>query len=103
MLYTLLGFLGIDAVIISYFANVSVFTWIICYMLSKRFKFCYVHRLPLYYILTNEIITTTDYYLNIPEDEFTPLILYGISSGFLILGYSYYYVEDNQKFNGIAH
>lgn len=66
--------------------------------------FCYVHRLPLYYIAANELITTGDYYLNIPEDYFTPLVLHSIIFGLLILGYSIYYIKyklRNEKRNKI--
>lgn len=104
VLYTILGFLDIDSIIIGYFAHMAVLPWIVLYILSKRFMFCYVHRLPLYYIAANELITTGDYYLNIPEDYFTPLVLHSIIFGLLILGYSIYYVKyklRNEKRNKI--
>lgn len=103
VLYTALGFLGIDAIIIGYFAHVSVFTWIVLYLLSKKFKFCYVHRLPLYYIATNDSVTVIDTYFTISDDYYIPLVIQSILFGGLILGYSLYYIEcrnvkDNKKF-----
>ena len=93
VLYTFLGFTGIDAFIISYFVNVSLLPWVILFKISLRFKFCYVHRLPLYYILLNDLTTIIDYYCNIPEDLFKPLIVQSILLGLLIFGYSYYYIN----------
>ena len=65
-LYTLLGFCGIDWNIIGCFFHISLFSWIYLLLTSIIFKFCYVHRLPLYYIGVNEFITSIDYYIGIP-------------------------------------
>jgi hypothetical protein len=75
LVYTILGFLGIDAIVIGYFAHVTVLPWMILYAISIRFKFCYVHRIPLYYIALNDIITVSDHYINLSSDIFTPLVL----------------------------
>lgn len=92
-IYTLFGFLGIDLIILSYFVHISIVPWLVFYLISKKFKFCYVHRLPLYYIGLNELITVSDYYLNIQEDYFTPLVLHVILLGITLFGYSYYYLK----------
>ena len=76
VLYTFLGFLGIDAIILGYFINVSVLTWIYLYINSLIFRYCYVHRLPLYYILFNDAITVIDYYKHIPIRDFNLLIIH---------------------------
>ena len=68
-LYTLLGCLGIDAIPISYIVHVSLLPGIYMYFTSVIFRFCYVHRLPLYYIGVNELVTVSDYYLNIPLSD----------------------------------
>ena len=66
VLYTFLGFLGIDNNIIGCFFHVSLIaSWIPLITISFAFEFCYVHRLPLYYILCNELITCIDYYTSI--------------------------------------
>lgn len=72
-------------------------------MLSKRFKFCYVHRLPLYYIAINDPVNVIDSYFNTPDDWYSLLVIHSILFGLLILGYSYYYfkckinVTNNKK------
>lgn len=96
-IYTLLGCFGIDALVISYFVHVSVFTGVYMYATSIIFRFCYVHRLPLYYIGINELVTVIDYYLNIPIDDLTLLAFHLLVIISLIFGYSYYYVKYKIK------
>lgn len=93
ILYTLFGFLGIDLIAISYFAHLSILPWISLYLCSKKFKYCYVHRLPLYYIAINEILTVADNYIGIPLSVFNLLVLHLILIGILIISYSVYYVQ----------
>lgn len=93
VLYTFLGFLGIDAIILGYFINVSILTWIYLYINSLIFRYCYVHRLPLYYILFNDAITVIDYYKHIPISDFNLLIIHLILIGLLMFGYTWYYIN----------
>lgn len=91
MVYTLGQFAGIDMFILGYLINYSILTWVYFYLVSFVFRYCYVHRLPLYYILINEILTTLDYYINIPVNELNLLLLHIVLIGILIFGYSFYY------------
>ena len=91
-IYTLLGCFGIDAIFLSYIVHVSLLTGIYMYFTSVIFRFCYVHRLPLYYIGLNESITVLDYYLNIPINDLTLLAIHSIILASLIFGYTYYYL-----------
>ena len=93
ILYTMLGFYGIDNNIIGCFYHVSLRTLAIFILASFVFKFCYVHRLPLYYIGINELITSVDYYLNIPIDIFNLLIIHLLLVILLIFGYTFYYLK----------
>ena len=92
-LYTFLGMFGIDYNMFGCFFHVSLLTWIIMLSLSFVFRYCYVHRLPIYYIGGNELITCTDYYLNIDLDYFTFITISLLMSFSLIFGYSYYYIK----------
>jgi len=96
-IYTLLGCFGIDAIPISYFVHVSIFPGLYMYNTSVIFRFCYVHRLPIYYIGINELITAVDYYLNIPISDLTLLAVHSLIIASLIFGYSYYYVKHKIK------
>ena len=81
-IYTLLSFIGIDLVILGHLSHISILPWIFIYITSKIFRFCYVHRLPLYYIGLNELLTTTDYYIGIPIES-TKLLLLHLTMQFI--------------------
>ena len=92
-IYTFLGLWGIDCNMFGCFFHVSLSTWIILYSLSRVFKYCYVHRLPIYYIGANELITCLDYYLDINLDYYTFIIVSVLLSSALIFGYTFYYIK----------
>lgn len=96
-LYNILGFLEIDAVILGHLIHVSVFPWIFLYLTSKVFKYCYVHRLPLYYIASCDIITLIDYYISIPISDANLINLHIFLVSLLIFGYTYYYLNRKRK------
>ena len=93
IVYTILGFFGIDTFIIGSITDVSALTFLYLYTTSIIFRYCYVHRLPLYYIAINELITCLDYYVGIPISDFKLLIIHILVIGCLIFGYSYYYIK----------
>lgn len=96
-LYTLLQFADIDPIILGYLLDYSLLPWLYMYLTSYVFRYCYVHRLPLYYILINEVLTITDYYWNIPVNEFNLLLIHLLFIACLIFGYSYYYIKYKLK------
>ena len=96
VIYTLLGFLGIDLIELGHFVHISLMSWIYFYLNSFVFKYCYVHRLPLYYIALNEILVAIDTYYRIPISDFNLLVIHIILIGILILVYSYYYIEKKK-------
>lgn len=61
---TILSYLGIDSVIISYINALLV--WLFLYLCSFVFHFCRWHRLFLYYLLVEGIINCYDYTFIIP-------------------------------------
>lgn len=97
VIYTFLGFCGIDSVIISYIANLSFLPMCYIFINSIIYRYCYIHRLPLYYIAMNELITVSDYYLHIPISDFNLLVIHTLILGFFIYGYSYYYIKFKLK------
>ena len=96
VLYTILSLWGIDAVNIGYIADMSLLTWTFIIFSSFRFRFCYVHRLPLYYIFVNELITTIDYLFGIPLSDRTLLVIHILLIGILIESYSIYYLKKRR-------
>lgn len=90
---TILQFIGIDIPEIGCFFHVALFPWLILLGISIVFRYCYVHRLPLYYIATNEWITNIDYYIGIPLNVSNLIVIHLLLVASLIFGYSYYYVK----------
>ena len=88
IVYTAFAFFGIDLIILGYLAHMSILPWIFIFLASFVFRFCIVHRLPLYYIIVADAITTLDAYVGIPLEWFHLLMLHAIIVGgfiFLIL------------------
>lgn len=96
-IYTFLGIFGIDLNMFGCFFHISFMAWIILYCLSIVFKYCHVHRLPIYYIGANELITCLDYYLDIDLDYFTFIVVSLLMSFILIFGYTYYYIKHKLR------
>lgn len=96
-IYTFLGIFGIDINMFGCFFHVSLSTWIVLLTLSIAFRFCYVHRFPIYYIGSNELITCLDYYLDIELDTFTFICVSLLLSISLIFGYTYYYLKRKDE------
>lgn len=97
VVYTILGLFGIDVIQLGHLVHVSVVSWIYFYLNSLVFRYCYVHRLPLYYIALNELIVVTDAYYTIPVDDFILTAIHVVMIGILLLGYSYYYIKFKLK------
>lgn len=93
VIYTLLSFVGIDAVMLGRLTHISICPWLFMYFSSYVFKYCYVHRLPLYYIAANEFLIDLDYYVGIPVDDIKLLLIHLTIIIGLIFGYSYYYIK----------
>ena len=102
MLYTLLTFMNIDAIWIGYIADVSLLTWLFMFTVSKIFQYCYVHRLPLYYILANEIFSVTDYTIGIPLADKPLMVFHLFLIGVFIFLYTYYYLNNGMHIKKIC-
>jgi len=99
IVHTTLQFIGIDIVQFGCFFHVALIPWIIFMAISSIFRFCYVHRLPLYYIAINEIITDIDYYIGIPIEISNLIVVHLLLISGLIFGYSYYYIKYKLKWD----
>jgi ABC-type polysaccharide transport system permease subunit len=99
MVYTLLQFIDIDAIIIGYIINYILVGYVL--ICSIIFKFCYVHRFPIYYYIANELTSIIDtYVIQIPVDEKGLLGIHLTIIGIIILCYTRYYlkyVRGNKK------
>ena len=95
-IYNLLAIVGIDIIVFGYFVHVSLLPWILMYLLSIALKYCYVHRLPLYYILGSELLTTLDYLLDYSIEESIILMSNGVLLAIILFGYTYFYCKKHE-------
>jgi hypothetical protein len=65
---TILDAYSIDVEWLSHTFGMSFLPWCFLMLSSVVFKFCLFHRIPLYYIALNHIISLADYYIGIPVD-----------------------------------
>lgn len=66
---TLLYLLGFNIEAFSFFGGVSYITLAFLYLVSYVFRFCLYHRMFLHYILVNNLIGTTEYFIGIPVSD----------------------------------
>ena len=64
---------------------------------SFIFKYCYIHRLPLYYMVINDLLNITDYYIGIPISVKSLLILHLLVIFIFMSLYIYGYVKSIKK------
>ena len=89
--YIILQFLNIDLVVIGYIIIFLLLFFV--YITSRIFKFCYIHRLPLYYLALGDLTSIIDYYFPIPISDIALLIIHLLLIGLLLFGYTYYYLK----------
>lgn len=68
VLHSILSYYEVKCYFLSSLGGVSIFYLITLYILSYVFRFCYLYRIPLYYITMTNIIATYDVYKGIMVD-----------------------------------
>lgn len=63
---TILDALNVEIDVLSHLFGTSLLPWCFLLLSSYVFKFCLFHRIPLYYIALNHVISIVDYYIGIP-------------------------------------
>lgn len=97
LLNTLLSLFNINAVIISYIGGVSFLPLVFLYLSSYVFKFCEYHRMPLHFIVVNNIINIYDWYIGIPIGLIEMILLEVILVGITIFLAIYLHEKNNKK------
>ena len=91
-----LQFFDIDFVILSYIATVTVIPWLFMYLSSWVFKFCIVHRLPLYYIVVEDLMVVLDNYLHFPLSALVIYEIHFVLIGIFIFALLYYHQKQRK-------
>ena len=97
LLNTILSYYYIDASILSMIGGVSFFTLLFLYISSYVFKFCNYHRMFIHYISLQWIINLVDYYIGIPINDISFMLLGLTIFGIFLFIILYLYVTTNKK------
>ena len=73
---TVLFYLGIDAIILTYIGGISFLTIGFLYLSSYVFKFCEYHRMFLHYIVIINVLSYIDMTWGIPLSDLNLFVLY---------------------------
>lgn len=97
LLNTLLSYIGIDLLILSYIGSVSFLTLCLLYLSSYVFKFCFYHRMFLHYVTLTWILNIIDCYIGIPIGNLGYLCLQLSILGIILFIILYIYVKNYKK------
>ena len=97
LLNTVLSYLDIDCVILSYIGSVSFITLLFLYITSYVFKFCEYHRVFIHYTTITWILNIIDLYIGIPISDVAYLGVQLIVAGICLFAILYLYVKSNKK------
>lgn len=97
LLNTVLSYLDINVLVISYIAGVGFIPWLFILLSSYMFRFCSYHRMFLWYILVNNIICEIDYSYGLPIDNWNLFILHIIIAGTFLYLILYLKLKCNVK------
>ena len=97
LLNTVLSYLDIDCVILSYIGSVSFITLLFLYITSYVFKFCEYHRVFIHYTTITWILNIIDLYIGIPISDVAYLGVQLVVAGICLFTILYLYVKSNKK------
>lgn len=79
---------------LSYLAGMSFIPLLFMYISSYVFQFCEYHRLPLHYILVNNLLSILGYEFEIAVDVWLYIVIHSILFGLSIAIALYLYLKD---------
>ena len=94
---TVLSYFDIDLEVFSYIGSCSIITIVYLYISSYVLRFCEYHRMFLHYVCIIWFINIYDYYIGIPVDDISMLMIYQIITGICLFTILYLYVKSYKK------
>lgn len=94
---TILSYFRIDVVVFNTISGQSLLSLLFMWVSSYVFKFCIYHRIPIYYMLINDIISYYDWYIGIPIDNKELLVLHVILAGITMFVILYLYLKSRSN------
>ena len=102
-LNAILSYFDIHIEVFSMIGGMSILPWILLYIYSFILRFCFYHRLFLYYILVNEIVCWYDYKIGVPISDVNYLRLHIVLAGLLCFSVTYCKVNNVCKSKEITY
>ena len=94
MIGMFLDFFGIDSSICSFIGGISLLPLLFLYIASFVFRFCIYHRMFLHYVVANNILTYTDYYIGLPVENSTLFMVHIFLVGLFLFLILYFYRKE---------
>ena len=94
---TVVGFLGYECHLISYFGGISFLTLAFLYLASYVFGFCEYHRMFLHYIAVTNILSIVDFEFGIPVSDNTLLCIHIVLFGLFLFLILYFHQREKSK------
>jgi len=94
ILYSLLSYYEYKCYFLSYLGGVSILFLIILYIISYVFRFCYLYRIPLYYITITSAIALYDEYIGIDLTDLQMIRVYVSAFGLGIIALIYCKIKN---------
>lgn len=91
LLSTVFDFLGLDSSLFSFIGGISLLPLLFLYLSSFVFGFCTYHRMFIYYIVVNNVITYLDYFIGIPINILYLFSIHLVIVGFFLFQILFYY------------
>jgi hypothetical protein len=93
----LLAWMDIDAAIMSHICGMSLLPWVFILIATYVFRFCAYHRMFLYYILVNDLLNMTDYYIGIPVEVSGLMMIHLVVICVFLFLILYFYVKSHKN------
>ena len=89
-----LSMFGYEIPALSYLGGISFTGWLFIYLTAIVFRFCIYHRLFLYYVLINNILSIYEYHIGIPVDDASLIRLYSIFTAIFLFLILYFHRKE---------
>lgn len=91
------NYIGISATWIQFLGGISFPFLLMLYIMSYVFRFCYLYRIPLYYLTTISLIAITDGFIRIPLSTLSIFRVYMFVFGIFIIAYVWYMYKNRNN------
>lgn len=94
ILNTLFNYIGWSVPLLSYIGGASYLFLGLMYLISFTFRYCVIHRIPLYYVTAISSIGILDKYCSFSITTLTMFRIYFILTGIAIIAYIYFLYKN---------